>query len=359
MKLQIIQSNQQFDALAHEWDGLVNNIAIPVPFLRYGYLRGWWETLGGGEWLDARLYIVVGRDTDGTLCGIAPLFLAPDEGHGSRLMLLGSIEVSDYLDLITRPEDLSSFTEALVNHLTGPNAPPWDLLDWINIPEASNTLKVLEKIAVKRNWYLKTERYLPSPVIQLPSDWETYLSGINKKQRHEIRRKIRRAESSEMPVRWYFTENPAFLEEDIEAFLTLMAHDPIKAAFLNSTMRSHMKKTVKVAFEEGWLKLAFLEVNDKKAAAYLCFDDGQRIYLYNSGMSLEFRELSVGWVLLGYLIQWAIENHRTAFDFLRGDEDYKYRFGGVDHWVMRVQLRNPIHQTERTADGLSSRSSTG
>ena len=120
-----------------------------------------------------------------------------------------------------------------------------------------------------------------------------------------------------------------------------MAADPIKAAFLNSTMRSHMQKTIYAAFKEGWLKLSFLEIGHEKAASYLSFDDGKTLYLYNSGISLSYRELSPGWVLLAYVIQWAIENGRAEFDFLRGEEDYKYRFGAVDRWVMQVQVRKP------------------
>jgi CelD/BcsL family acetyltransferase involved in cellulose biosynthesis len=49
-------------------------------------------------------------------------------------------------------------------------------------------------------------------------------------------------------------------------------------------------------------------------------------------------ELSPGWVLLAHVIQWCCENKRYEFDFMRGDEEYKYRFGGVNQYVMRVKL---------------------
>jgi CelD/BcsL family acetyltransferase involved in cellulose biosynthesis len=47
-------------------------------------------------------------------------------------------------------------------------------------------------------------------------------------------------------------------------------------------------------------------------------------------------DYSPGWVLLGYLLRWANENHYKEFDFMRGDEEYKYRFGAVDRYVMRA-----------------------
>ena len=43
--------------------------------------------------------------------------------------------------------------------------------------------------------------------------------------------------------------------------------------------------------------------------------------------------LSPGWVLLAQLIQKAIAEGRSPFDFLQGNEDYKHRFGGVDEAV--------------------------
>jgi CelD/BcsL family acetyltransferase involved in cellulose biosynthesis len=61
--------------------------------------------------------------------------------------------------------------------------------------------------------------------------------------------------------------------------------------------------------------------------------------VYNSGINFEYSAFSPGWVLLGYLLQWANEHKRERFDFMRGDEDYKYRFGGVDRYIMRATVR--------------------
>jgi CelD/BcsL family acetyltransferase involved in cellulose biosynthesis len=70
----------------------------------------------------------------------------------------------------------------------------------------------------------------------------------------------------------------------------------------------------------------------------LNFDYENRIWVYNSGLDFSFRELSPGWVLLGYLLQWANEHGRSEFDFMRGDEDYKYKFGGIKRDVMRARV---------------------
>ena len=115
-----------------------------------------------------------------------------------------------------------------------------------------------------------------------------------------------------------------------------MAQDDEKRRFLTEPMRQQMRATVQWMAQEGWLQLAFLEMGGRKIAAYLNFDYAGHIWVYNSGMDFNYRELSPGWVLLAYLLKWANENQRAAFDFMRGDEEYKYRFGAINRYVTRA-----------------------
>ncbi|MCZ7665851.1 MAG: GNAT family N-acetyltransferase [Chloroflexi bacterium] len=47
---------------------------------------------------------------------------------------------------------------------------------------------------------------------------------------------------------------------------------------------------------------------------------------------------SLGVVLTAKAIEWAVANGRSHFDFLRGDEEYKYRFGAVDTEIYKITL---------------------
>lgn len=323
---------------APAWNALLSESAANAPFLRYEYLSTWWQTRGGGEWpQDAALSLLTAQ-VDGRLAGIAPLFHAANRDGQPALLFLGSIEISDYLDVIARPEDLHPFIAGLFSHLDAHAAHPWAALDWYNLAEDSPSLPVLRAEAEKRGWTFTQEIYQPTPSIPLPGDFEQYLAGIDKKQRHEIRRKMRRAEESGRNVRWYIVRDEAALDAELDAFLCLMAQDPAKDAFLTGIMRSQMKQSVHAAFCAGWLQLAFLEVDGEKACGYLNFDYGNRIWVYNSGLDRRFLDLSVGWVLLGYLLQWANEHKRSEFDFMRGGEDYKYKFGGLNRHVLRVKI---------------------
>jgi CelD/BcsL family acetyltransferase involved in cellulose biosynthesis len=344
MQFTLLRSNDEFQALADEWNRLLAMSASHVPFLRHEYLLAWWQTLGGGEWSNSagpkpELCVVLGRRPDGSLAGIAPLFYTLNRDGEAALMLLGCIEISDYLDLIVSQEDLETFIPALLDFLDSPALPPWAVLDFYNILESSPTLMALQAAAQARTWTHHHLKLQHCPTIHLASDWESYLAGIDKKQRHEIRRKMRRIESQEHAVRWYIVEDQANLDDEIDAFFDLMAFDPEKKRFLTQEMRTQMHLVFNAAFQAGWLQLAFIEIDGEKAAGYVNFDYENQIWVYNSGINFDLGALSPGWVLLGYLIQWAIEHGRASFDFMRGDEDYKYRFGAIDRRIVRASLQ--------------------
>lgn len=339
MHLQIIQTPDEFHALATEWNQLLANSANDLPFLRHEYLITWWNSLGGGEWPQGELHIGLGRDEHNTLQGIAPLFLTQNGDGENALMFIGSFEISDYLDLIAPATALPQFVDELLDYLLGDSAPSWDVLDLHNLIEGTGTLDALAEAATQRGLTYTQERIQPAPRIALAPSWEAYLESIQGKQRREIRRKLRRAEGFYAPVEWYIVEDEQTLDAEIDDFMALMAYDPEKESFLTEVMSTQMRAAVHNAFQAGWLQLAFLTVAGEKAAAYLNFDYDNQIWVYNSGLNFKFQQLSPGWVLLAYLIQWAIARGRTTFDMMRGDEVYKYRFGGVDQFVVRAQIK--------------------
>jgi CelD/BcsL family acetyltransferase involved in cellulose biosynthesis len=319
-----------------EWNQLASEGISDTPFARFEYMELWWNTRGGGEWPYAELALVSAWE-DQRLIGLAPLFKAVHDGSTS-LLLVGSIEISDYLDVIVRPDDVERFVRGLLDFLAASPAIESLPLDWFNVPDVSPTLRALRLEAERRGWTYSQEIFRSTPQIALPADFEAYLAGLDKKQRHEIRRKLRRASEGTAPAHFELVEGPDIQEDRIEDFLDLMAHDPEKAEFLDESMRQHMRLLIRLAWEQGYLWMAFLRVNGAAAAAAFNFDYGDRLWAYNSAVNRDFLELSPGWVLLTHQIRWACEHGRTVFDFMRGDEDYKYRFGGMDRHVLRVRV---------------------
>ena len=333
MKFEILT---QFETINEQaWNDLLSQSSVNVPFLTYGYQHTWWEHKGGGEWPQAELRIVAAKQGE-ELVGIAPLFIGTRNGK-AEIHFVGSIEISDYLDFIVLPQYTDDFIIRLFQLIKEEKTQFPGTIQLFNIPENSPSLEVIKEINKGNDWSIEIDRAYHTPEIELSEDWDTYLAGVDKKQRHEIRRKLRRATESEDNVNWHITADRNSLEEDIRGFLSLMEIDDAKKQFLTENMRKQMTAIIHWAFNAGFLQLSFLTINGEKAAGYLCFDYGGKIYVYNSGFSFDYQYYSPGWVLLSFLIQHAIETGKTHFDFLRGDENYKYKFGAIDSFVMKVK----------------------
>ncbi|TAK12255.1 MAG: GNAT family N-acetyltransferase [Anaerolineae bacterium] len=339
MPLTVLRSEAEWASLAAEWNALLDSSATDVPFLRHEYLMAWWQHRGGGEWpAESELFIVVARDEAGALVGIAPLFFAPDKTGQPALLLLGSVEISDFLDLIARPEDLPGFITELLTLLTGPDAPAWQRLEWLNLLEDSPTLPALKAAAEAAGLTYTQERLQPAPYIPLNGDFDAWLESIDGKERQELRRKLRNAGRYPAPVSLYRLEDEATFDDEFTQFGLLMKQERGKQDFLTPEMGSQMAAIARAALKAGYLDLRFLTAGKQKAAALFCFDYKNRIWGYNSGLETRFADLSPGAVLLGLTLMDACETNREAFDFMRGDEEYKYRYGGVARWVVRARI---------------------
>jgi CelD/BcsL family acetyltransferase involved in cellulose biosynthesis len=244
------------------------------------------------------------------------------------------------LDWVTAEGREEEVLGALVGYLAGMDGPAWDALELCNVHQDSPTLRLLPQLAEAQGWEVETEVQEVCPVIYLPDNWDEYMASLRGKDRHEQRRKTRRAEALE-GIGWYIVGPEHDLEAEVEHFMTLMAKSsPDKAAFLTNPMREFFRQVCRAAYEEGQLQLATMDLDGVKLASYLNFIYRNRVLVYNSGLNWEDDPgFGSGIVLTGYLIARAIEEGRDEFDFMRGDERYKYRFGAQDVTVHRLAIQ--------------------
>ncbi len=333
-----------FEALAGEWNELLYRSAANTIFLTLEYQRTWWRHLGEGE----LLILAVRDDADGELVGIAPLFTTTNPQGQRALAIVGCVEVADYLDLIAARGREKAVYAALLDYLADFSSPRrgggggWDLLDLCNIHQDSPTLEMLPALAQAHGWAVSTARDDVCPIVRLPGTWEEYLEMLEGKQRREIRRKLRRAGNQ---MTWYIVGPEHDLETEVEDFLELMAAStPDKADFLTPRMRDFFRQLARVTYDAGWLQLVFLKVGERKAAAYFNFIYDNRVLVYNSGLDWRtFPRLGAGIILTAHCIRHAIEHGREAFDFMQGDERYKYQFGGQNVEVRRLLVHTQAH----------------
>jgi CelD/BcsL family acetyltransferase involved in cellulose biosynthesis len=332
---EIHRDTRAFLSLQREWNPLLLRSPANTIFLAWEWQKAWWDCFGQ-SW---ELCLLELRDGD-DLVGLAPLYTLEAPSGLRSLQFVGGVEVSDYLDLIVARDSEESVYETFWGILADERAVEWDVLDLHNVPATSPTLERLTALVGAGGSFEVTNSVEEvCPVIHLPATWEEYISSLNKKQRHEVRRKLRKA-SREAEVQWYYAEDSTSLEAEVDDFISLHRKSAAaKEDFMDERMRDFFQRVARDTFQRGWLRLAFLVFDGVKAASMLCFEYDGKFLVYNSGYDPElYPSLSSGIVLLSYCIRDAIDRGLGVFDFLRGEEEYKYRFGGVRTEVRSLRI---------------------
>ncbi|MDX1523571.1 MAG: GNAT family N-acetyltransferase [Anaerolineae bacterium] len=317
-----------FNELAHTWDKLIETSMTNTPFQRLAYQQSWWNNLGYGT-----LHTITTSDDKKNLTGIAPIYQV-----GQTLFLNGHIEESDYLDLICSADNAPEVWAAVFDCLCNDASLNWDCIDLCNIPADSPTHDILPRLAQSRGFSFNTEVNEVCPIITLPGTFEDYLANLDKKQRHEVRRKIRRANEAGLEIRVIGPDDD--LETAVNQFLDLLQKSTSeKAEWLNPGRTALFHEIATSSQAAKTLQLMFAIIDGQMAAALFNFIDNGRVWVYNSGFDPDaFSHLSAGVVLTAKAIEMAIENDRSTFDFLRGNETYKYRFGAADTTIHRITI---------------------
>ncbi len=254
-------------------------------FMLPPWLKAWWVSFGGS----LNPYICSVR-YQGRVIGIAPLTV---EGDGARLM--GSSDLSDYVDFIIAPGYENIFLGLLFEYLFEAPCDPAGRIYELNLPRT----------------------------------WDEYLDSLSGKERHEIRRKIRRLEEAGR-ISCSVVKDREEVSAAMDIFIRLFRSNRVeKTLFMNAAIESFFRGLADAMAEFGFVRLFLLKIDDTYAAAALCFDYLSTMYLYNNGYDKEYSPLSVGFISKVFSIRHGISMGREKYDFLKGDEAYKGRLGGM------------------------------
>jgi CelD/BcsL family acetyltransferase involved in cellulose biosynthesis len=326
MQIDVYSDPSCFEQLHDEWQSLMERAEHAPFFVAPEISQSWWQAFGRGK-----LHIFTIRD-GGKLLGLAPMY----ECDGV-LSFTGSREVSDYLDVIVDPSVvptvLAEFWQFLLSQKN------WQQLDFLSLSNGSTFRSFLNEQKIE-GITIETKQQDVCPVLQLPASWDEYLSFVGKKQRHEIKRKWKNLEDQVQPEFVKVTE-AADLDKYLTEFIRLhQISSQEKAAFWSEDQINYFQKISLASAQHGWLRLYFVKVKENFAAAMLGFSYRGQFLLYNSGYDpVQFAGLSPGIVLTAYTIQDAIESGLRIYDFLRGDEEYKFRFRAVAEPVWDVVVK--------------------
>jgi hypothetical protein len=359
------------------WDRLLSVTPAATPFARWSVHRAWWDAYGSTA--HEQYLVAVSADAPAgaeldpdQVRAIVPLMhrhetepqdavtatvlrrrATPQQGTDvhpdAKAIFFGAAYHTDYATVLCSAADLPALAMALADSLAGPPDPahgnqPWDVIDLRRLRSDDPVTDALEAAfqdaGRSAGWEICREQEDVCPVVDFAGpDWDEYLGTLGKKDRHEIRRKIRRAEAAgELAVR---LGPPS--TEDLDQFIDLHQARFGDDGLFRPTeggRRSrefvHRMAELEAREPDGQLQLAHVTVGERLVFAALAFDDGMTCYLYNAGMDPTAGELSPGVIGTAAYIRDRLGAGRRRFDFLRGDEPYKYEWGARDEPIERL-----------------------
>jgi len=370
-----------FDAIPRDaWDRLLAATPAATPFSRWTLHRAWWDAYGDTAH-EQYLCLTAGDGAapDGSeeadpddLVAIVPLMhrheVEPTDAAtatalrrsgrqvslvepDAKAVFMGASYHADYATLLASPADLPAVARAVVQSLAEQPDPEhgdqlWDVVDLRRLRADDASLPALEDAfrdaADTHQWQVVREEEDVCPVATLPADgdWEAYLASLDKKSRHEIRRKMRRAESSG-PLEFRLVDPTP---EAVDVFIDLHQSRWGDEGLFPDTpggerSRRFLHRLAELETAEGdgrQLQLGRMDADGRLVFATVGFDDGTTCYFYNAGMDPEARELSPGVTGTAAYLRDRLAAGRRRFDFLRGNESYKYEWGAVDEPIHRL-----------------------
>lgn len=340
-QVEVVEDADRFRALQKEWTDLLDDSAADGLFLTWEWLYTWWTHLADGRKLS--LYAV----RDGSdLIGLAPLAFSPWQVPRVRLLraleFLGTGSVgSDYLDIISRRSREMDVAETLAGYLSRRGTTL--ALAQVN-GHSSVTAAVAARLA-GRDWTRAATRTDVCPFVLLAGhSWESYLATLGPAHRYNVRRRMRTLESR-FDVRVEFAatdvERRAALAEVVRLHQKRWRDRGGSTAFYAPALVAFHETFSRLALERGWLRLFVVRLTGMPVSAFYGFCYKRRFYFYQSGFDPAYDKYSVGLVTMAFAIQRAIEEGAEEFDFLHGDEAYKFHWARDVRELCRMEIYPP------------------
>lgn len=327
-----------------EWTALLDTNATASAFSKRAFHQAWWQAHGSGA---EDVSIAARNPAHGELLGYLPLMRRPD-----GVIYSGATLHIDYATVLLAPVSGGSHqtqvvttaadavADALADALLARNEP----INLMRIRPADQAhtrmVAAIQRAATRAARTATYDVEEPAPFIDLRgiNTLDEHLDRLDKKQRHEIRRKVRRGEAAGVEIR--ASDN---LLADLPEFIRLhRARWGERGLFTNSPKGVEEETLLRelLATVSGDTVTLLMARNEEFGtfAAGLFLRDAGAIRYWNAGGDAAARALSPGVLLFVHGVTLAIKEEREQFDFLRGNEAYKYECGAVDAQVMKVQV---------------------
>lgn len=327
--VEALTTTAALERLAPEWESLWS-AARASPFQSPAWLLPWWTHVGRGDLASVALRC----PATGELVGLAPLYVDRDPGGGRRHLFPLGIATTDRLDILAAPGWEAAVGHALAQHLAAMRR-DWDIFE---APQLASNAALLS-VAWPHGW---TRDVLPAdanPVLALPAAIPAPMArDLASAQRRaarigEVHYEL--ADAHTLPA-WLDTLQRLHAQRwSVRGLPGVLQGDGVMAWHRDAAPRLQ---------EAGLLRVLGLRIAGKPVAVLYVLADApsvaqRRWFYYIGGFDPAVRTLSPGTLLVGHAIARAQAEGAAVFDFLRGAEPYKLRWGAVLQamWTLRVR----------------------
>jgi CelD/BcsL family acetyltransferase involved in cellulose biosynthesis len=340
----LVSQEEDFHALAAEWNPLLQASAANGLFLTWEYLSTWWAVFGA----DFQLQVITARTPEGRLIGIAPLALGLGRGWRRawlrHLTFLGGEceSLAERQDFIVAAGYERRFGAGCWKFLNAQTSLPWDVLRLDYARGNSPALQAFAYEAEAQQLSVRIKEHA-TWITQLPATWEEFLGTRSSKFREMTRKKIRKLEQNH-DVKFRVADGIELAVDRALIGLIRLNHHRWKSAgssFHTPRFVEFHRRLAPVLASQGWLSLNVLEVDGEIAAARYDFIYDGQIWGFQSGWNSQHTDLSVGHLALAYTVRAAIAQGLTAFDFQAGPAPYKVQWAEPGPKVIEMEITNP------------------
>lgn len=339
LTVSIIDDPEALADLQPEWQQLHAASGADI-FLSWNWLMPWWLHLSG----DRELFVLLARDEDGRARGLLPLSLETARvglRRVRRLRFLGDDHVgSDYLDALIEPgwnrAANRAFAAALVDRRDD-----WDLLELRDMDERSTTAHELLDELGEDSFDMHSVAGLHCPIQDFDPEQPVadFMRSTRRFQNYTRRRKwLERQPGFQIEI----CQDEQTLQPPLEAFFRLhhlrWHEDGGSSGIAGARVEAFHRDAMPRLMAAGQLRLYTLWVDEVAVASVYALIHGNTFYYYQAGMDPAWRSRSVGLVLIGETFADAIRSGLTRYDFLRGEEGYKFDWVGDSRRLASRQL---------------------
>ena len=321
----LLHHSKSFHEVKLEWENLLNNNNMrDIPFFYFWeWKKIWWNIFKSEE---KQLHFISNEKKS---------IIAPLIQQNELITFIGSMDLIDYQDFIYEKDFSVDYLRDLLDYCF------YELNSKIirleSILEGSPTLNAIRQLASNTRFCIEVSGEDVAPYINLSDSWDSYLAMLTKKNRHEIKRKMRRVEMEENVTTLEITKEKDVMSAAKDV-IKLMKLDEKKEKFLTSEREAFFKEIIKFGSKKNLVRIIITKVGDDICSGSINFRNGYTNLLYNSGYNPQYKSLSIGLINHIRNIRMCINNGVRVFDFLRGNEDYKYRLGASDKSIHTIQI---------------------